>query len=276
MFYSITYRFFFFLKDCKKNRRGALNIFFLTILTMFSGVLYAEQPANQVKLPESPVALSDMRAELQSEAYYLQDEILKIKEKIKQFELYGTDNLKRYRGELAKLKSKSNPTVNERKDIGSLEYSLFELESDSAKILLYKQELPVKEDSLKSIQTLSSKVREKLEGFLISPEQEFKKAVSMTFGALIGIVIIGFFVIAGNDENVRKAIFSGQAGIQFLTLFSLVIAIILFGITGILEGKELAALLGGLSGYILGRVTGGDNAGDGSSTVIPDANKVKK
>lgn len=39
----------------------------------------------------------------------------------------------------------------------------------------------------------------------------------------------------------------GQSGIQFLTLFSLVIAIILFGITGILKGKELAALLGGLS-----------------------------
>ena len=42
---------------------------------------------------------------------------------------------------------------------------------------------------------------------------------------------------------------------QFLTLFSLVIAIILFGITQILEGKELAARLGGLSGYILGRTT---------------------
>ncbi len=40
----------------------------------------------------------------------------------------------------------------------------------------------------------------------------------------------------------------GQSGIQFLTLFSLVIAIILFGI----KGKELAALLGGLSGYIFG------------------------
>jgi hypothetical protein len=34
-----------------------------------------------------------------------------------------------------------------------------------------------------------------------------------------------------------------------------VIAIILFGITGILEGKELSALLGGLSGYILGRTS---------------------
>jgi hypothetical protein len=40
---------------------------------------------------------------------------------------------------------------------------------------------------------------------------------------------------------------------QFITIFSLVIAIILFGITGILESKELSALLVGLSGFILGR-----------------------
>ena len=40
-----------------------------------------------------------------------------------------------------------------------------------------------------------------------------------------------------------------------MTLFSLVIAIILFGITEILQAKELSALLGGISGYILGRVT---------------------
>ena len=53
----------------------------------------------------------------------------------------------------------------------------------------------------------------------------------------------------------RRAIYSGETGIQFLTLFSVVIAIILFGIINILEGKELAALLGGLSGYILGRTS---------------------
>lgn len=76
----------------------------------------------------------------------------------------------------------------------------------------------------------------------------------MVFAALVGLVIIGFFAVAFRDEKIRQTIFSGQAGIQFLSLFSLVIAIILFGITGILEGKELAALLGGISGYILGRV----------------------
>jgi hypothetical protein len=87
------------------------------------------------------------------------------------------------------------------------------------------------------------------------PKQQFKLQMSEYFTILVGLIIIGFFIIAWLDEQVRREIFKGQAGIQFITLFALVIAIILFGITGILEGKELSALLGGLSGYILGRST---------------------
>jgi hypothetical protein len=88
---------------------------------------------------------------------------------------------------------------------------------------------------------------------MLSPDQTFKLWASVVFALLIGLVISGFFMISWRDERILQAIFSGQAGLQFLTLFSLVIAIILFGIMGILEGKELSALLGGLSGYILGR-----------------------
>ena len=87
------------------------------------------------------------------------------------------------------------------------------------------------------------------------PKQSFKLYMSAVFALLVGCVIIGFFFIAWLDDGVRRNIFAGHAGIQFVTLFSLVIAIILFGIIEILEGKELAALLGGLSGYILGRAT---------------------
>lgn len=86
-----------------------------------------------------------------------------------------------------------------------------------------------------------------------TPVQDFKMKMSMIFAGLIGVVIVGFFVVAWKDEIIRRAVFSNQTGIQLLTLFSIVIAIILFGITGILHDKELAALLGGLSGYILGR-----------------------
>lgn len=85
------------------------------------------------------------------------------------------------------------------------------------------------------------------------PKQSFKTSISLIFAGLVAGVIAGFFIVAFRDEKVRREIFSGQSGIQFITLFSLVIAIILFGITEILEGKELSALLGGLSGYILGR-----------------------
>jgi prepilin-type N-terminal cleavage/methylation domain-containing protein len=85
------------------------------------------------------------------------------------------------------------------------------------------------------------------------PRQKFKMIMSAAFAFLVALVIVGFFIISWHDQSVRRAIFSGQSGIQFITLFSLVIAIILFGITGILQDKELAALLGGLSGYILGR-----------------------
>ena len=86
-----------------------------------------------------------------------------------------------------------------------------------------------------------------------SVSQKFKEKISWIFAALVGLVIVGFFVVAGNDPKIRGTIFSGDTGIQFLTLFSIVIAIILFGITGVLEGKEISALIGGISGYILGR-----------------------
>jgi len=83
--------------------------------------------------------------------------------------------------------------------------------------------------------------------------QNFKKQISWSFAILVGIVILGFFFLAYKDEVIRRTIFSGDAGLQFIAIFSIIIAIILFGITGTLGGKELSALLGGISGYILGR-----------------------
>ena len=91
--------------------------------------------------------------------------------------------------------------------------------------------------------------------------QNFKSQISLYFAVLVGFMILCFFGIAFYDPGVRVTIFSGQAGMQFVTLFSLIIAIILFGITGILEDKELAALLGGLSGYILGRYASSEQVG---------------
>jgi len=91
---------------------------------------------------------------------------------------------------------------------------------------------------------------------ITTPEQDFKTWMSLTFALLIFAVIAGFYVVLFRDKDAARTIFVSPEGIQFLTLFSIIIAIILFGISDILEGKELAAILGGLSGYILGKFSG--------------------
>lgn len=85
--------------------------------------------------------------------------------------------------------------------------------------------------------------------------RRFRTVVTITFGILVMFVIAGFYLIAWYKHGVAATIFSGEMGMQFITLFLIVIAIILFGIMGTLEGRELSALLGGLSGYILGRAS---------------------
>lgn len=88
----------------------------------------------------------------------------------------------------------------------------------------------------------------------------FKTLISVLFGGLIAIVIALFFIMAsrGNESSLAAEIFSSPSGLQFITLFTLVICIAMFGILGILEGKELSALLGAISGYVLGRVSAHD------------------
>jgi hypothetical protein len=83
---------------------------------------------------------------------------------------------------------------------------------------------------------------------------------TLVFSALVALVIGSFFLIT-YKTGIGGQILAGDSGIQFVTLFALIIAIILFGVLKILEGKELAALLGGLSGYILGRGSLGQRVG---------------
>jgi hypothetical protein len=86
-------------------------------------------------------------------------------------------------------------------------------------------------------------------------ENSFRQMVSYAFIVLVALVIGGFYWIAMKFPTIAENIFSGEMGIQFITLFLIVIAIILFGIMSILESRELSALLGGISGFILGRVS---------------------
>lgn len=83
----------------------------------------------------------------------------------------------------------------------------------------------------------------------------FRVQISIAFTVLVAIVILGFYWLAIRKDDIAKNIFVGEKGIQFITLFLIVIAIILFGIMGTLEGRELSALLGALAGYILGKTT---------------------
>lgn len=91
----------------------------------------------------------------------------------------------------------------------------------------------------------------------LAPEykkQDFATNISICFTIIIGILLISFFLIVylKSDKTLSKDLLSGY-GLQFITLFVLIIAIILFGILGILQSSELAAILSGISGYILGK-----------------------
>jgi hypothetical protein len=87
-------------------------------------------------------------------------------------------------------------------------------------------------------------------------QQEFRVTISICFTVLIGTLLVVFFFIVfkKSDNSLSKDLLSGY-GLQFVTLFVLIIAIILFGILSILESSELAAILSGISGYILGKGT---------------------
>lgn len=100
-------------------------------------------------------------------------------------------------------------------------------------------------------------------------QQNFMFWSSIAFVILMGFLLGTFFYVVSRDAVIRQTIFGTDSGIQFITLFSIVIAIIIFGLTGILEGKELSALLGAIAGYILGKVrlSGGtppQNSGSGN------------
>jgi len=90
-------------------------------------------------------------------------------------------------------------------------------------------------------------------------DQEFRKHISIGFTILLGVLLIVFIAVVIISKKDIADYFFSDTGLQFITLFVLIIAIILFGILKILEGRELAAILAGISGYILGKSKGGNN-----------------
>ncbi len=105
-------------------------------------------------------------------------------------------------------------------------------------------------------------------------DQEFRKKISIGFAYLLGgLLIIFIAVVIRSPKNIADYFFS-DTGLQFITLFVLIIAIILFGILKILEGRELAAILSGIAGYILGKSKGGNNTNTPPAT--PPANETSE
>ena len=100
----------------------------------------------------------------------------------------------------------------------------------------------------------------------LSPEfrdQDFRIWISLTFSGLIAVILFAFFLIIyrRSDVSLSRLLLS-SSGLQFITVFVLIIAITLFGILNVLGGSELAAILSGISGYILGK-GGSDLIGKG-------------
>ena len=224
----------------------ATFLFFLILATQtISTAQTVPDPCAEVSQYKDFLALADRRAELLAESQQLALDINALKSIS---DAPTVDQLATQKKRLEDLQKKPTRTPLEDEAMEGLEAILKNLRSDKeiADDIAEKSKVQAKDKVL--LQCIQGKI-----SLLTSPEQKFRTDTSWVFAGLISAVIIGFFVLAFKDEIMRRAIFSGETGIQFLTLFSVVIAIILFGIINILEGKELAALLGGLSGYILGR-----------------------
>ncbi len=84
---------------------------------------------------------------------------------------------------------------------------------------------------------------------------KFRLWITGIFSTIVGALLLFFFIFITrmSESTLAKDFLSSGNGLQFITLFSLIIAIILFGVLGVLEGRELAAILSGISGYILGK-----------------------
>jgi hypothetical protein len=225
----------------------------LTSLLIF---FYAFPSWSQCTLPNAGsdfIALRDRREDCQKYIPQLENQLDSLNSKVQQRRQFEID----YQKNKSMAEDKDQPSYMRGYLKGQVTNAQEELKRLPTEDELNSQ-IKQKQSELDSARKVLSDVETQMNAVINieKPKQSFKTYMSITFAALVALVIIGFFIIAWRDESVRREIFAGQAGIQFVTLFSLVIAIILFGITQILEGKELSALLGGLSGYILGRGSG--------------------
>ncbi|OIQ50571.1 Chromosome partition protein Smc [Pseudodesulfovibrio hydrargyri] len=144
-----------------------------------------------------------------------------------------------------------NERVNSiNNDIVHINSRIQQSKEESNKIAQLRNDLKTKEVEISNTDNRLSELLNR-----DSLQNSFRLNISIAFTLLVGVVIVGFYRIASTKDELAKTIFSGEKGIQFITLFLIIISIILFGIMGSLQSEELSALLGALSGYILGRTS---------------------
>jgi hypothetical protein len=141
-----------------------------------------------------------------------------------------------------------------------------------AKLMADKNIIDILNKSIKNVKEDIDKCTAQIDSAL-APEyqqQDFRKIISIYFAILIAMLVGAFFTIVykKSDNNLSKDLLGGN-GLQFVTLFVLIIAVILFGILNILKSSELAAILSGISGYILGKGTQKD-----LSTILTNQNTL--
>ena len=254
----------------------------LNLLFVFP-VMAVDAPDKQEKqtvsnfpkqLPDEFQILTELRQKVMVYKDALENEIRKMEEErsylprsIHEIDLKVTSlksRIEQDKKTIAALEKKAKLTEKEQKNLEDLQYYIQEDErsiersvNDKNRLIELDAQIATGKQNLSSTSNYFESVEHKIASLLNIEEERntFRKWISFTFCGLVAIVIVGFYVIAFRKDAIAESIFSGEKGIQFVAIFLIVIAIILFGIMGILESKELSALLGGLSGYILGRVS---------------------
>lgn len=149
-----------------------------------------------------------------------------------------------------------SPTV--KKKVSEINKIIEEQKSTIGEIKNNAERYKVLSANIKNVKEDIDKCTRQIDSAL-APEyqqQDFRQTISIYFTILIALLLSMFFYIVykRSDNDLSKDLLSGN-GLQFITLFVLIIAVILFGILNILQSSELAAILSGISGYILGKGT---------------------
>lgn len=85
-------------------------------------------------------------------------------------------------------------------------------------------------------------------------KQSFRSTVTIVFGTLVFILMLLFFGIIyfkRVDDNYKNGLLNPH-GLQFITLFIIIITILLFGILEIAKGSELIPIISSIAGFVLG------------------------